>query len=339
VAPDRAEPMNSSEPDPGAASPPLISVVIPTLGRPKLVLRAIASVLSQTYKELEVFVVVDGPDQETCTLLSAVTDPRLFVLINDRSLTAAGARNRGVAASTGAWIAFLDDDDTWMPEKLERQLAFALVHGAEFVSCLSRVVTPYATYVWPECIYDPSQRIDEYMFDRATFFAGSSFIQTSSYLIKSEAYARAPFRTDTPHDDWDLLLRQVNQFGVRILTVPEILVTIYTEEQRASLSGQGSWRDSLAWLETSRPLITRRAYSGFCLCVVGPRAAQERDPRAFFRLLGDAFRRGSPRPRHLILFLMFWAVPQGLRRRLRARLRGGKRPAGRSGLQPPCSKP
>jgi glycosyltransferase involved in cell wall biosynthesis len=331
--------MNASGPDPEAASTPLISVVIPTLGRPKLLLGAIASVLAQTYQVLEIFVVVDGPDQETCTLLSAVTDPRLFVLINDRSLTAAGARNRGVSASTGAWIAFLDDDDTWMPEKLERQLAFAVAHGADFVSCLSRVVTPYATYVWPERIYDPSQPIDEYMFDRETLFAGSSFMQTSSYLIKRDAYARGPFRTDTPHDDWDFLLRQVNQFGVMILTLPEILVTVYAEEQRVSLSGQGAWRDSLAWLETSRPLMTRRAYSGFCLCVIGPRAAQERDPRAFFRLLGDAFRRGSPRLRHLALFLMFWAVPQRWRRRLRALLRGGKQTKDRPGLQPPRSKP
>jgi glycosyltransferase involved in cell wall biosynthesis len=74
---------------------PLVSLVIPTRHRPKLVLRAIHSVLNQTHREIELIVVVDGPDAATVTAVQSVEDPRLQLVINPRSLTAAGARNIG----------------------------------------------------------------------------------------------------------------------------------------------------------------------------------------------------------------------------------------------------
>ena len=70
----------------------LVSVVIPTLRRSNLILRAVASVLNQTYKQIEIIVVVDGPDEATIDVLRTVNDPRLQVVVNPRSLTAAGAR-------------------------------------------------------------------------------------------------------------------------------------------------------------------------------------------------------------------------------------------------------
>ena len=302
----------------------LISVVIPTLRRPDLLLRALDSVFAQTYSPIEVVVVVDGPDEATIGALRQIHDPRLKVIVNERSLTAAGARNAGVAIANGEWIAFLDDDDEWLPHKLERQVAFAQSKGADFVICLSRVVTPLATYVWPETPYDNQRPLDEYMFDRKTAFSGSSFIQTSSYLIKREAFLKSPFRVDTPHDDWDFILRQSKLFGVRLETVPEVLTVLYMEEQRPSLSNSSKWRASLDWLDTIRPMLTRRAYSGFCLGVVGPRAAEERAYSAIFLLLIKAFRHGAPRLQHLAAYLAFWTLSRNIRRQLRAFLRSEK---------------
>src|SRR5258708_9679349 len=88
----------------------LVSVVIPTLDRPKLLLRAIDSVLRQTHQEIEVIVVVDRPDPDTVTAVRAVSDPRLRLIVNQQRSTAAGARNAGADRATGEWIAFLDDD-------------------------------------------------------------------------------------------------------------------------------------------------------------------------------------------------------------------------------------
>ena len=148
----------------------LVSVVIPTLNRPKLLLRAIDSVLRQTHQEIEVIVVVDRPDPDTVSAVRSVNDPRLQLIVNPHPLTAAGARNTGADHATGEWIAFLDDDDEWLPNKLERQIAFASGRAPALVSCLSRVVTPTATYVWPQVIYDNSGPIDEYLFDRRSLF-------------------------------------------------------------------------------------------------------------------------------------------------------------------------
>ena len=82
---------------------PLVSVVIPTLNRPKLLLRAIDSVVCQTHQEIEVIVVVDRPDQDTLSAVRSVNDPRLQLILNPYSLTAAGARNAGADHATGEW--------------------------------------------------------------------------------------------------------------------------------------------------------------------------------------------------------------------------------------------
>ena len=296
----------------------LVSVVIPTRHRPKLVLRAIKSVLNQTYREIELIVVVDGPDAATVTAIQAVEDSRLQLVVNSRSLTAAGARNIGADRATGDWIAFLDDDDEWLPNKLERQMTFACAGGTALVSCLSRVVTPLASYVWPREIYDNSIPFEEYLFDRRSFFLGSGFIQTSSFLLPRRQFNRVRFSVESPHDDWELVLRLSKELGMRIETVPEVLVVLYFEEERPSLSSSATWLASLRWIDSIRPLVTPRAYSGFCLGVIGSRAAKEGAYSAFPTLILRAFRYGSPKIWQVTFYLAFWLAPQGMRRRLRA---------------------
>jgi glycosyltransferase involved in cell wall biosynthesis len=302
---------------------PLVSVVIPTLDRPKLLLRAIDSVLRQTHQEIEVIVVVDRPDQDTVSAVRSLDDPRLQLIVNTDSLTAAGARNAGADHATGEWIAFLDDDDEWLPNKLERQIAFASGRAPALVSCLSRVVTPTATYVWPQVIYDNSTPLDEYLFDRRSLFKGSGFIQTSSYLLPRRLFDEVRFNVESPHDDWEFLLRLSKQVEARIETVPEVLVIFHSEEQRPSLTTRtSSWSISLRWLDSMRPIITRRAYSGFCLSVVGSRAAREGAYVAFPELLYRASWNGSPGLWHIPLFLAYWLTPHEVQSQLRGLFRG-----------------
>jgi glycosyltransferase involved in cell wall biosynthesis len=304
----------------------LVSVVIPTLHRPKLLLRAIDSVRRQTHEEIELVIVVDGPDPETVAAARSVNDSRLRIVVNPHSLTAAGARNAGVDHAKGEWIAFLDDDDEWLPNKLERQIAFAAARPAALVSCLSRVVTPTATYVRPKKIYNNDAPIDEYLFDRRFLFGGSGFIQTSSYLLPRQLFNKIRFNVESPHDDWEFLLRLSKQAGARIETVPEILVVLYSEEQRASLTNRTTWSASLGWLERVRPMMTPRAYSGFCLGVVGSRAAREGACAAFSDLLCRAVRGGSPRSWQILLYLGYWLTPEGLQRQVRGLLQARPRP-------------
>jgi glycosyltransferase involved in cell wall biosynthesis len=300
----------------------LVSVVIPTLDRPKLLLRAIDSVLRQTYEKIEVIVVVDRPDPGTISAVRAVNDPRLQLIVNPQPSTAAGARNVGADHARGEWIAFLDDDDEWLPSKLERQIAFASGHPPALFSCLSRVVTPTATYVWPQVIFDNSGPIDEYLFDRRSLLGGWGFIQTSSYLLPRRLFDKVRFNVESPHDDWEFVLRLSKEAGARIETVPEELVILSFEEGRPSLTTRtSSWLTSLRWLEGIQPIVTRRAYSGFCLGVVGSRAAREGAYKAFPELLDRAFRNGSPGLSQVLPFLAYWLTPQSFQGLLRGVLR------------------
>ena len=99
---------------------PKVSVIIPTYNREKLIIRAIESVLAQTYKDFEIVVVDDGSSDATKTAL-APFDGKIKYIYQDNAGIAL-ARNRGIKESAGDYIAFLDSDDYWVPEKLAEQV-------------------------------------------------------------------------------------------------------------------------------------------------------------------------------------------------------------------------
>jgi glycosyltransferase involved in cell wall biosynthesis len=102
---------------------PEIGVVVPTRDRPAALRHAVDSVLGQTFERFEVIVVDDGSEKATGSEISEL-DPRIVVVRNDVSRGAGGARNRGVQASTAPIIAFLDDDDVWLPNKLDSVMSW-----------------------------------------------------------------------------------------------------------------------------------------------------------------------------------------------------------------------
>ena len=127
----------------------IVSVVIPTCGRPDLLQRAVRSALAQTLRAIEVVVVIDGEDPGTRLAMERVAyqDPRLHVLALPKSVGGSDARNRGVDAAAGEWIAFLDDDDEWFPGKLQAQLDAVAPSTAPIVIGTCRMIarTPAET--------------------------------------------------------------------------------------------------------------------------------------------------------------------------------------------------
>ena len=101
----------------------LISVVIPAYDRERSIARAIAAVLAQTYPAIEIVVVDDASTDGTAARVEAIGDPRVRLVRHAKNRGAAAARNTGVEAARGAFIAFQDSDDDWLPEKLARQAA------------------------------------------------------------------------------------------------------------------------------------------------------------------------------------------------------------------------
>ena len=101
---------------------PLVSVIIPIYNRENTIERAVKSVLEQTYSNLEVILVDDGSKDNTLDILSKIKDNRVKVLCHGSNKGGSAARNTGLKVATGDYIAFLDSDDEWLPQKLELQI-------------------------------------------------------------------------------------------------------------------------------------------------------------------------------------------------------------------------
>jgi glycosyltransferase involved in cell wall biosynthesis len=113
----------------------LVSVLIPTRDRPDMLREALRSVRAQTFTDYEIVVVVNGPDNpQTAATLEAANAAGCIVIRVERA-GIGPALNAGVRAARGRWIAFLDDDDLWLPNKLEVQLKVADAAAADLVFC------------------------------------------------------------------------------------------------------------------------------------------------------------------------------------------------------------
>lgn len=305
---------------------PIISVIIPTRNRPPLVKRAVQTALTQTIKEVEVIVVIDGPDESTCVVLTEIDDPRLRVIelpIDQRASAARNrattARNTGISEAKGEWVALLDDDDEWFPQKLELQLEAAnrSRHAYPIVICRLIAHSPKGKFIWPRKLLIPSEPLSEYLLARNSLFQGEGLIQTCMLFTKKDLLQKVPFRETRCHE-WDWVLRVSALTDVGIECVPEPLLIWYIEEGRKSLSSENDWQHSLSWIQEIQQLVTPRAYSAFIMTFVSSLAAREGDWKAFWFLLKEATQAGSPKPIDFLLYTGMWLIPQNARRQLRA---------------------
>jgi glycosyltransferase involved in cell wall biosynthesis len=101
---------------------PKVSVIIPTYNRSESLPRALTSVLHQTFQDLEIVVVDDASTDDTARVVQSFGDGRIRYIRHDTNKKEAETRNTGVRNSRGDYIAFIDDDDEWLPEKLELQV-------------------------------------------------------------------------------------------------------------------------------------------------------------------------------------------------------------------------
>jgi glycosyltransferase involved in cell wall biosynthesis len=294
-----------------------ITVVIPTNGRPQLLKRAILSALAQTHRNIEVIVVVDGEDASTVEAVNQILDLRLSVIAMVPAVGGAEARNAGARAARGRYIALLDDDDEWLPEKLAKQLALAEACSSDpFV-----VVTQYlyrlggrADEVWPGHLPAIGEPLSEFLFSSRGGF------QTSTYLCPRNLFLDHPFTAGLKkHQDWDWFLRLSVLPGFKLLVIAEPLSIYWIPlHTRASVSGKLDWKFSAAWAKSCLPLMTRKAYAGFLvkICLRGALIQKERR-EALRLLLREMFFVGRPSPAVLGEFFASLAIPEGMRLRLR----------------------
>ncbi|WP_432984432.1 glycosyltransferase family 2 protein [Dactylosporangium sp. CA-233914] len=299
---------------------PEVSVVIPTRNRPELVVRAVRSALAQTLRDIEVVVVIDGPDPATVEALNAIGDERVRPVELPTSGGAPNARNRGVDNARADWVAFLDDDDEWLPEKLATQLERARRSGVALPIVGSRLYmrTPRAELIMPRRVPAPDEPISEYLAVRHGLFHGDGFIQTSTIMAPTALLRKVPFTDGLRRlQELDWTLRSLQEEGVDLIYAEEPLVIWYADENRPRISFDAPWKQSLEWLHQTRPRVTPRAYAALAMSVVGSMAAASRSPKIFFGLLREARRHGQPSFTDYVTFLQVWLVPAGPRRVVR----------------------
>jgi glycosyltransferase involved in cell wall biosynthesis len=271
---------------------PLVSAVIPTHNRAQLVCRAIKSALHQTYLNLEVVVVVDGPDAKTASLLEGLHEPRLRVVETTETGGPAEARNIGVRAAKGKWVAFLDDDDEWISTKIEKQVA--LLEGANpstnFIACRWQEADTYTNRAFPRTFPQAEEDWSEYVYCRA------AFMPPSTWFIKRELMLAVPF---TPglffNEDADWLLRARDASAIVPTFMDDALTIYHNERSIVRLSEKSDWEAQYKWAVTHRDrLLTRRAFSYFLIRLCIPRVGQTRSPiRTSLFLLREAVSKGD----------------------------------------------
>lgn len=300
----------------------LVSAVIPTRGRRDLLLRAVKSALAQTLHEIEAIVVIDGRDHETESALAelARTDARVRVVALDAPVGGSDARNRGVEAARGEWIAFLDDDDEWLPDKLKAQYEATRASNAATIigTCRITARTPHGDYVWPRRLPAAGEPISEYLLARHSLSRGEGSIQTSTFFVRRDTMLAHPFLSGLrKHQDTEWLLRVGGLPGVEVVFADDVLAIHNIEEERASVSSKADWEFSLKWARSNRKLFTQRSFVGFVLHHIAPEAAEEGCWRAFPVLLHEALRCGRLSLRDIAIYLAMWLIPRKRRRRLR----------------------
>lgn len=303
-----------TERDRSAKPEDLVSVVIPTRNRSDLVTRAVRCVLAQTYRQLEVIVVVDGPDPAASAALARIGGQRLRLVQLPENVGGSEARNIGVREARGEWIAFLDDDDEWLPEKIDKQVQAAWQSAFPLPIVCSKLIVrgSHAEMIWPRL--RPYEPISEYLLSRTSWSYGEGLIHTSTILTRRELLLDVPFTTGLrKHQDWDWVLRAVQRphVGIEFVSKPLAVWNMTSSARRVSTTAD--WRFSRDWIRSHRNLVTPRAYAGFLLTHCASQASLQRQWSAFVPLLAESCRVGHPRLFDFALYLAAWLSPPQLK--------------------------
>ena len=140
---------------------PKVSVIIPAYNTEAYLGKAIESVLEQTLTDIELIIVDDASTDKTVEVAKSFTDPRLKVIVNQQNLGAAAARNRALRAAQGEWIAVLDSDDWYAPERLSKLVSLANERNADMIADDLYLIKDGETSPWSTLIQESEERIDK----------------------------------------------------------------------------------------------------------------------------------------------------------------------------------
>lgn len=296
----------------------LVSVIIPTFRRPDLCRRAVISVLNQTYVELEVLVVIDGPDDGTRAAIESLNDPRAIVLEGDTNRGPAYARNRGVERARGAYACLLDDDDEWLPQKLAAQMQAVEqlgLRGRDFLfSCRSIIKCDALCCVEPKKLYQGDD-ISEYLLHRPHPFGSTGLVASGTLLFPRDLALRVPFPDDQVHEDWSWLLLCIGREHVPLFMLPDALF-VYHVDHGPSRNVLTDWRKSVEWGRRYRAQISGRAFAALLATTTARRARHQVGIKSWATLAGIMRQEARPEFMHWVTLAGLMLLPANLLEKL-----------------------
>lgn len=199
---------------------PKVDVIIPTYKRPVFLKRAIDSVLQQSYENVDIIVVDDNNDgdiyrKETETLmLEYQENKRVNYIKHSSNLNGAAARNTGIRESTADYIAFLDDDDFYLPEKIERQVKVLEGAGEKYGGCCCFHTRRYKRFAYKAYTVEVNHTGD-YRFE---FLSGLTSMPSSTLLLKSKVFEVIGGFDESfkRHQDMEFLMRFYRHFKMDV---------------------------------------------------------------------------------------------------------------------------
>lgn len=225
---------------------PVVSILIPTYNRAVLLTKAIQSVLSQTYSEFELIIVDDASIDTTAAIVENFHDPRIHYLRLNKNGGVSAARNAGLKICRGDYIAFLDSDDVWVPEKLEKQLQ--LFHNSS-----DQVGVIYSTInvINGDNIYQKKNQgfITGSIYENLLY---QNFVGTpSSVIVKKSCFASGIFFDPLLRccEDWDVWLQIARDWQFACITEPLIIYRDHEDNQRGSTNSHAIIEGHLRFLQ------------------------------------------------------------------------------------------
>ena len=195
---------------------PLISVIMPAYQAEAYIETAIRSVMAQTYPNWELLVLDDGSRDGTASIVQALAseDARVRYLPNPGNMGVAKTRNRGLDLAQGEYVALLDSDDLWLPEKLSCQLELLQREKADLVCCSYAIIDGQGSPIKRDCLVQPRIAYRQLLKENT--------IGCSTVLFTRQILQRYRFREDFYHEDYTLWL-QLLRDGHTVVGCPEVL--------------------------------------------------------------------------------------------------------------------
>lgn len=233
---------------------PPVTAVVATHRRPELMKAAVQSILDQTYDgPIEIVVVFDACEPD----LPGVTVPpnrTLRALVNNRSRGLAGTRNTGILDAANDFVAFLDDDDSWLPEKLAFQMPVFEEHPETvLVGTAMRVDDGRAMH--DRLVDHPIVGVDDLVTDRLAGLHSSSFVFRRDALVNSVGLIDEAL-PGSYGEDYDVLLRTSRVGMIRVVDRP--LITVRWQGQSYFYGKWAQYAESLEYLLDEHPEFRQR---------------------------------------------------------------------------------